>query len=246
MTQPLSRALQRYKGSYETLFQPGQILNKHAKKGWVIARIQVSAKNHAEFFDRLIATLSLEPFDRVGNPEGLIQRINICIQRPPIPTSLPATILFKSSCKTFGFLSNFFPSLVSFNERLFRSSEHLYQWRVVVSIDPDNADSHFMEIYNLDPLKARKYSHEIQAKIGTLVEQGAKLGIMEEVAYLKFSQNPPLRDALVATHPVRLVENTESTFWGGDTNYMGKILEATREQFIPSQHSVDQEAKTSN
>ncbi|MCB1071520.1 MAG: hypothetical protein H7A41_03190 [Chlamydiales bacterium] len=50
---------------------------------------------------------------------------------------------------------------------------------------------------------------------------------------LKFMENPPLAEALIATYPRSLVENTESAFWGGETNHMGKILERVREMFTP-------------
>ncbi|MCB1083191.1 MAG: NADAR family protein, partial [Simkania sp.] len=81
-------------------------------------------------------------------------------------------------------------------------------------------------------LRSRKYSHEVQAKTRNPGE-AEKLAVMDEVATLKFMQNPPLAEALIATYPRSLVENTESAFWGGETNHMGKILERVREMFTP-------------
>lgn len=234
MAQPLQRALERYQGNYNTLFDSGQILQKDAKKGWVVARSRISSKDRAEFFGHLVTALSLESLEGVPNPVGLTQRMNSCIQKPPIPKALPDSILFKSSCKIFGFLSNFFPSLISYNQRLFRSSEHLYQWRVVVALDPEESANHFEQLLGLSPLEARKYSHGQQASVEGAITDGGKLEIMAEVVLLKFSQNLPLREALVATYPTPLVENTESSFWGGEVNHMGKILETVREYFIPT------------
>jgi len=234
MTQPLQRALERYQGNYDKLFDSGQILQKDAKKGWVVARIRISSKNRAEFFGQLVTALSSESFEGIPNPVELVQRMNVCIQNPPIPKALPDTILFKSSSKTFAFLSNFFPSLISYNQRLFCSSEHLYQWRIIAALDPEESTNHFEQLRGRNPLEARKYSHEKQASVGGTITDGEKLEIMEEVVILKFFQNPPLREALVATYPNPLIENTESLFWGGEVNHMGKILEAVREQFIPT------------
>lgn len=234
MAQPLQRALERYQGNYNTLFDSGQILTKDAKKGWVVARNRISSKDRTEFFGHLVTALSLESFEGIPNPVGLIQRMNVCIQKPPIPKALPDAILFKSSCKTFAFLSNFFPSLISYNQRLFRSSEHLYQWRIIVALDPEESANHFEQLRGRHPLEARKYSHDKQASVGGTITDGEKLEIMAEVVILKFFQNPPLRDALVATYPKPLIENTESLFWGGEVNHMGKILETVREQFIPT------------
>ncbi len=168
-----------------------------------------------------------EAFDNVTNPDALAIRINVWIQKPPIPRALPEVILFKSTCKTFGFLSNFFQSIIISNGKLFRSSEHFYQWSIVALIDPDGAENHYGIMADLDSLKSRKHSHGIQAK-SRKPEDAEKLQVMEHVATLKFMQNPPLREALIATHPVPLVENTESAFWGGETNHMGRILERVR------------------
>ena len=82
------------------------------------------------------------------------------------------------------------------NGKLFRSSEHLYQWSILVLIDPDGAENHYRSMSDLDSLKSRKYSHEIQAK-SRKPEDAEKLQVMEHVATLKFQQNPPLCEALV-------------------------------------------------
>ena len=109
----LSGALARYSGNYDTLFNPGQVLQRDSKKGgWAIARTHVSSKKQGEFFDQLVAGLVREAFDKVTNPDALAIRINVWIQKPPIPIALPEVILFKSTCKNFGFLSNFFQSII--------------------------------------------------------------------------------------------------------------------------------------
>ncbi|QVL57654.1 MAG: NADAR family protein [Simkaniaceae bacterium] len=234
MSQPLSRALQGHEGNYDSLFRPGQNLLRDLKKGWVISRAPVSARNQAVFFENLVAALVLENFSDVRNPEDLAKRINVICTRPPVLKTLPDPVLFKSSSETFAFLSNFFPSLIVYNGKLFRSSEHLYQWRIVTFLEPDLANDHFARMRDLDALKSRKYCHEVQAHSDKAVEEGTKLEIMQEVAVIKFVQNPVLAEALVATDPSSLVENTESPFWGGETNHMGRILEATRTLFLPT------------
>lgn len=232
MAQPLFRALQDHQGKYDTLFQPGQMLQK-GKKGWVISRTRLSSKKKVEFFLQLQDSLSSESFNDVTNPEALIKRINFCIQRPPIPKDFPKVILFKSSSETFAFLSNFFPSLIIYNKRFFRSSEHLYQWEILTLFEPDNANDHFEAMCNLSPLKARKYSHRVQSQFDKTIKAKTKLRVMRTVVTLKFDQNPPLSEALKATHPLNLVENTESDFWGRKVNHMGKILENVRTSLLP-------------
>lgn len=233
MAQPLPIAIGRYNGDYNTLFTSGQILLKDPKKGWVISRKPISTKNKAEFFDQLVRSLLAENFHNIPKPEALVIRMNVCIQNPPIPRALPEVILFKSTCKTFGFLSNFFPSLIVMNGKLFRSSEHFYQWRIISIIDAERKEDHYQNMCQLEPLKSREYSHRVQRPFRE-PEEGEKLKVMREVATLKFMQNPPLAEALVATHPIPLVENTESFFWGGDANHMGKILEHVREMLVLS------------
>ncbi|MGL4348177.1 MAG: NADAR domain-containing protein [Chlamydiales bacterium] len=55
---------------------------------------------------------------------------------------------------------------------------------------------------------------------------------MLQIIYLKFSQNPTLKDKLVATAPATLIEQTDNMFWGEGPshtvekgeNKLGKIL----------------------
>ena len=232
MTEPLQRPLEGFDGMYETLFLPGKILEKDTKKGWVLKRTPLSQKNRGDYFAKLVTALSSESFEGIPNPEGLIQRVNICIQKPPIPKALPDGIVFKSSCPTFAFLSNFFPSLIIDKKKLFRSSEQLYQWRILVALDPEGDTTHYEQLHALSPLQTRKYSHRIQASLEEKITDDVKLEIMEEVVSLKFRQNPPLREALHATFPRPLIENTESPLWGGDANHMGRILQVFREQLL--------------
>ena len=234
MTKPLSDALQPYQGNYETLFTPGQML-EYGKKGWGISRKPVRTKDIPAYTEKLVSDLTRTSFENVVNPERLVARINTFAHKAPkFPSS--KRILFKSRCEAFGFLSNFFPSLIFENAKVFRSSEHLYQWRVVISLtNNEDTANHYGNIRDLEALQARKYSHTVQGSSGEEVDSNTKLEIMRDVALQKFTQNPPLRDGLIATLPATLVENTESDFWGGENNHMGNILETVRSSFFTPQ-----------
>ena len=127
-------------------------------------------------------------------------------------------------------------SIIFESGRVFRSSEHLYQWRVVISLtNNEGIANHYGNIRDLDALQARKYSHTAQESSGETVDSNTKLEIMLDVALQKFTQNSPLREGLIATFPATLVENTESDFWGGENNHMGKTLVAIRSSFFTPQ-----------
>jgi ribA/ribD-fused uncharacterized protein len=208
-------------------------LKKDPKKGWVISRAPVPANKQSLFFQDLISELVKERFNQLQNPEALIIRINIKFQKISSPTKVPTTILFKSSSKEFSFLSNFFSTLIVYNGRLFRSSEHLYQWSVVVMLNPDIEDEAFNQISTIiDPLKAKNYAHQVKKTLHQDITPQQKLEIMNKVTRLKYSQNTQLREALIATGQTELREDTESAFWGGTENHMGKILMNTRSIFL--------------
>jgi hypothetical protein len=106
---------------------------------------------------------------------------------------------------------------------------------VISLTNNEDIANHYGNIRDLDALQARKYSHTAQENSGETVDSNTKLEIMLDVALQKFTQNSPLREGLIATFPATLVENTESDFWGGENNYMGKTLEAIRSSFFTPQ-----------
>lgn len=225
MENPLARVLLKYsENHYLDLFKPGHNLKMDSKKGWIISRERLSKKTENSFYQALVSDLSQTTLAQIPDLEALTSRINQVFQGSiPFSTS-PAEVRFKSTDKTYYFLSNFFPTLIVSNERLFRSAEHLYQWKIVIHLDPDNEQEHYDMINKIsDPLKARHYSHQVQQKY-TPITPEIKEATMREVAPLKYEQNPYLREALLATRESLLIEDTESSFWGGETNTMGRIL----------------------
>ena len=108
----------------------------------------------------------------------------------------------------YAFLSNFYPSGVWYDNQLWGTAEHLYQSFKTLKI------SEMQLIFNAGgPADAKRMGKQI-----TLREDWAlvKDACMATTILCKFSQSPPLRDALLETYPHVLIEgNTwHDQYWG--------------------------------
>ena len=242
----LRDVLESYGGEYSRLFTSGQILQKDG--GWKISCYHLKAKNHAEFFQQLAADISAENLTDITDPDALIKRINeVWHQRARFksgPNSDDGTIDFSSRIEGYNFLSNFFPTLIVMDGRVFTSAEHLYQTLVADELVP--GVDHRDQTQGFPAMDVKNYGRQIQeawAAAATGPEKKAfvdrKLKIMPIVVSRKFDLNPVLREALLATHPHSLVEATDSMLWGRGRdgtgqNHLGHILERHRSHFSDS------------
>ena len=138
-------------------------------------------------------------------------------------------IKFLKIREPYGFLSNFWPSKIIYDDREWATSEHLYQ-----------AMKHLGSSYEEDVRKAS--SAWVAMKMGRDTEhpprenwESIKDDVMRHVLALKFSQSESLTVQLLATNDIVLVEHGyHDKYWadGGDgsgLNRLGEILMEVRE-----------------
>lgn len=137
----------------------------------------------------------------------------------------------------YGFLSNFWPSLIKLDGMIYQTAEAAYQACKTVSWHDK------LTIASLDsPGKAKRYGQTV-----TLVENWdqIKKACMAQVLYAKFLQNPALIQRLLDTKDKILVEGNwwGDNYWGATdyerttdgilrgANWLGRILMEIREKF---------------
>lgn len=128
----------------------------------------------------------------------------------------------------FHFLSNFYPAYLLYEGVVWPTSEHAYQ---AMKTDDENQR---LNMAMLDtPAEAKRYGRSVAMRRDW---DTVKVDIMEEIVRCKFTQNENLKEMLLATEDLELVEgNTwNDTFWGvcngkGENN-LGKVLMRIREE----------------
>lgn len=148
----------------------------------------------------------------------------------------------------YGWLGNFAPYPIEFNNKVWKTSEHLFQaLRLMDHTEP------YVNIYReSNPFKAKliakKFIKENDLKNITLTN--TDLNLMRTVVGLKFKQHPELREKLIQTKDKTIIEdvtkrigdcNSSSLFWGAaliqgkhwvGLNWLGKILEEIRDIYL--------------
>lgn len=136
--------------------------------------------------------------------------------------------MINSFDKEFAFLSNFFECTFKLYNHEWRSAEHAYQaLKCTNEID-------FLKIKNAPtPAKAKQLAKKVELRSEWNDE--FKIKVMKEVLKEKFTQNVDLKEALLATNNVELIEGNwwGDVFWGickGEgQNNLGKLLMELRE-----------------
>lgn len=147
-------------------------------------------------------------------------------------------VFFRSTIKTHNFLSNFFPTLVCYNNRLFLSVEVAYQ--------ASKFENH--SLYDTITSSTAREAKLIINKHRLEVPRhdiSTKLKIMETIVQSKFSLNIDLKNRLIATGNRALIEHTDDFFWGDGNldsneigpgkNYLGQILQTIRHELLEDQ-----------
>jgi N-glycosidase YbiA len=136
----------------------------------------------------------------------------------------------------FSFLSNFFcPCKVEYEGITYPSSEHAYQASKTLHLDTKLRIAHAGDMQS--PFAVKKFGGSLEMKAEQRADwHQVSLRIMEEIVYAKFSQNADMKERLLATKDMELIEGNHwhDTFWGvcdgvGE-NHLGKILMKVREQ----------------
>ncbi|MBQ7916131.1 MAG: NADAR family protein [Firmicutes bacterium] len=128
------------------------------------------------------------------------------------------------------FLSNFYEAPVQYGQWTYRNNEAAFQAQKCMT------EGEKEQFTQLPSNKAKHLGRRVQLRPDW---EEVKVGIMEEVVRAKFSQNPELKEQLLATGETELIEgNTwNDTFWGVSArsgrgqNHLGKILMKIRKEF---------------
>lgn len=127
------------------------------------------------------------------------------------------------------FLSNFFTAPVTYNGVTFRNNEAAFQAQKCIN------PAAIPTFANLSPSDAKKAGRRVQLRKDW---EDVKIGIMRDIVYAKFEQNPELKKKLLATGDAHLEEGnswgdrTWGTVNGVGENYLGIILMAVRESML--------------
>lgn len=126
--------------------------------------------------------------------------------------------------REYEFLSNFYPSPVTYNGVTYPTSEHAYQAAKATS-----KRDHDKILYAKRPGDAKRIGKHIPRNKAMIRDEG-RIRVMREVVQAKFEQNPDLAEKLLATEEAKLIEGNTwgDQFWGavngrGD-NHLGRIL----------------------
>ncbi|MBQ8497885.1 MAG: NADAR family protein [Clostridia bacterium] len=127
------------------------------------------------------------------------------------------------------FLSNFYKAPVEYHGLRYLNNEAAFQAQKCLS------DEEKQQFLFTDPARAKRLGRKVSLRADW---ETVKVGIMEDIVRAKFTQNPDLKELLLATGDTELVEgNTwNDTFWGVNIqsgkgqNHLGKILMKIRKE----------------
>ena len=132
----------------------------------------------------------------------------------------------------YHFLSNFYESRILYGGIVYGSGEAAFQAQKCTT------DMEKLRFTGISPGQSKRTGRHVRLRADW---EQVKTGIMEEVVRAKFTQNPELAGALLATGRKVLVEGNHwgDTCWGVDIrtgqgeNRLGKILMKVREEMRP-------------
>lgn len=105
--------------------------------------------------------------------------------------------------------SNFYPTQVSYNGKVFPSSEHAYQFDRVTYLGDSKLAAQVFHAHT--PQVAKRLGGQIRpSKKWYLI----KVDRMKKITLAKYNQNPRLKNELLKTAPSPLIEATIDSFWG--------------------------------
>lgn len=128
----------------------------------------------------------------------------------------------------FYFLSNFYKASILYDGIIYMNAEAAFQ--------AQKTNNMVERVYmsEMGPAEAKRYGRKVKLRKDW---NDVRLSVMKDIVYVKFSQNPDLKEKLLATGEARLEEGNDwgDRFWGtvggSGENHLGKILMEIREQF---------------
>lgn len=126
-------------------------------------------------------------------------------------------------------LSNMYPCKIKLNDLTFLSSESLYQAL--------KCPSRLNEFTSLNGYQAKRLGKTVQLLPNW---EEIKLQVMEEILYMKFTQNQELKEYLLSTGSKLIIERNEwrDSYWGVykgyGHNHLGRLLMKIREELRPT------------
>lgn len=129
----------------------------------------------------------------------------------------------------YDFLSNMYSATFKWDGRTYQNSEAAFQ--SAKTLDPLERDA----FSGMNGVTANRAGKKVALRRDW---EDVKVGIMEEVVRAKFGQNPELKERLIATGGMELMEgnNWHDTFWDVNAktlegeNHLGQILMKLREE----------------
>ncbi len=148
------------------------------------------------------------------------------------PLSQPEAnrILFYGPHEANAYLSNWYPASIFLKGKIWPSTEHYYQAQKL-------AGTPYEEICRR--MESPRLTFEFTRRPDVQVRkdwEDVKVDVMREAVFAKFSQNPELKEKLLNTGDLEIVENSPvDSFWGiGEDgtgkNMLGKVLMEVRDQ----------------
>ncbi len=139
------------------------------------------------------------------------------------------TIYFYRVDEPYGCFSNFSPHAIELKGRAWPTAEHYFQAQKFAGTEHEEAIR-----LAKSPMIAARMGRSRARPLRPDWEE-VKESIMQEAVLAKFTQHPDLREILLGTGDVLLVEHTHDHYWGDGKdgqgrNALGKILMQVREQ----------------
>lgn len=126
------------------------------------------------------------------------------------------------------FLSNFYEAPVTYNGITYKNNEAAFQAQKVAP-----SKEAMLEFRDLNPTEAKKLGRKVSLRSDW---ENIKVGVMKDLVYAKFSQNPDLQEKLIDTGDEYLEEGNTwgDRVWGAvngvGANLLGQILMEVREE----------------
>jgi ribA/ribD-fused uncharacterized protein len=242
MSVSLEGLLSTYKGSAEALFVNDFPQLKKGQGRWTMTHAPVKKAQEREYYEEIARELTRTGVANVPEALKIVKRVNevwtaarVSLSKIPLPSG--PRIEFNSKDKNYGWMSNFFPTLIVFpgDSTVYFSAEQAYQMRKgeVSGQDVSSLGS------ELDSLKLKKLGKQAPE-----TPERVKLDLMTKVVDCKFSENPVLLEGLIRTGSCKLVECTDSPFWGAGkdgtgANYLGHVIEGYRDTVLLFRQPLD-------
>ncbi|KAG8870351.1 hypothetical protein FRB97_009831 [Tulasnella sp. 331] len=152
---------------------------------------------------------------------GLVHAGRALIPGNNRPQSKPSVILFYESTKPFYGFTNFSPHEVRYENKVYPTSEHLFQSMKFLEARPLLAE----HIRTAGPqprvalTEARRFAPEVRKDW-----YDVNILVMEQVILHKFQQHPALKKQLLSTGDAKLIENAgaNDAFWGNGADGKGR------------------------